>query len=140
MTSVGHRLHPHTADLVLEVWGPTREAALAEAVRALAATYAAPRGEARQEVRFTVRGATDADLLVALLDETVYLSDTRGLVPIDAVVTTPADGADGLKGSFMAAMVDDVEAVGPAPKAVARSDLVAGPDDGGWRGRVTIDV
>lgn len=137
MTSAGHRLLPHTADLILEVWGPTREEALAEAIRALAATYAEPRGDRREAVPFTATGASDADLLVALLDETVYLADARGLVAIDAAVTASADG---VQGTFFAVTVDDVEVVGPAPKAVSRSDLVAGPDDDGWRGRVTVDV
>jgi SHS2 domain-containing protein len=110
---------------------------LAEAIRALAATYAEPRGDTREAVPFAIRGATDADLLVAVLDETVYLTDARGLVAVDATVTASADGVEGI---FAVVTVDDVEAVGPAPKAVARSDLVAGPDSGGWRGRVTVDV
>ena len=67
----------------------------------------------------------------------MYLTDARGLVAVDATVTASADGVEGI---FAAVTVDDVEVVGPAPKAVARSDLVAGPDDGGWRGRVTVDV
>jgi SHS2 domain-containing protein len=137
MNAVGHSLHPHTADLVLEVWGPSREEALAEAVRGLAATYAEPRSEQREEAPFAVRAATDEDLLVGLLDETIYLADARGRVALDATVRRSVDG---VTGTLVTGAADDVDQVGPVPKGVSRSDLVAGPDDGGWRARVTIDV
>lgn len=138
MNDVRHRVRPHTADLILEVYGPTREAALAEAVRALAATYAEPQTDERVTVAVSVSGTTDAEVLVGVLDETIYLADTRGLVAVDADL---GSSEEAVSGTFTTVPVTGVEVIGAVPKAVARTDLAAGPDrDGGWWGRVTVDV
>ena len=52
----GHRTVPHTADLRVEAWAPTREACLAEAVRGLVdrfAVVAAARTRHTAERRFS---------------------------------------------------------------------------------------
>ncbi|HEV8559398.1 MAG TPA: archease [Actinophytocola sp.] len=40
--SRGHRAVPHTADIRIEAWAPTREACLGEAVAALVESFADP--------------------------------------------------------------------------------------------------
>ena len=78
----GHRGMPHTADLGIEAWAPTREECLAEAVRGLVDSFAAvaglrPQGRASRHV--TAR--PDADLLVAVIDEVIYRLDANGEIP-----------------------------------------------------------
>lgn len=132
--TAGHRLVPHTADVRIEAWGPSRAAAFGEAVTALASSYASWPPEVHvTEVPVVLTADSDEELLVALLDEAVFLPDARGLVPIRAAVT--ADGA--VLGCVFAAAV---QIVGPVPKGISWSDLVCGPDDGGWRCAVTVDV
>jgi len=46
----GHRSVPHTADLRIEAWGPTREDSIAEAVRGLVESFADISGTAYQHV------------------------------------------------------------------------------------------
>jgi SHS2 domain-containing protein len=52
---VGYRLLPHTADVVVQAWAPTRAACLAEAVRGLVAVFADTAGVvASRSVAFTL--------------------------------------------------------------------------------------
>ena len=74
-----HRSIPHTADLRIEAWGPTREECIAEAVRGLVESFAVvagrqPHGRAWRHV--TAR--SDEDLLVALIDEVIYRVHVHG--------------------------------------------------------------
>ncbi len=78
------------------------------------------------------------ELLVALLEEAIYVLETAGLVPIDASLTDEDQAS--LTGSLTVVDVADVELVGAVPKAVARNDLFFGLEHGGWRCRCTIDV
>lgn len=140
-TGQGHRLLPHTADVRLEAWAPTREGCLAEAVRALAETFVDRTTPApTTSMPVTLAATTDIDLLVALLEEALYATDVLGLVPLDAhLAISPADGA--LTGHVDAARVEDLVQTGSAPKAVTRWDLRFGPDEVGvWRCLVTLDV
>ena len=135
----GHRLLPHTADVVLEAWGPTREDCLVEAVRGLVASFADTAGLAASgSVPFTLGPAGDEELLVRLLEEVIYLVDVEGVVPTGANVEAAADG--GLSGRFEVASLAPDMVVGPAPKAVAWHELSLVHQHGAWRCRVTIDV
>jgi len=138
-TPAGHRLLPHTADVRLSAWGPTREACLDQAVRALAEVFVeVPAGVATARVPVRLPPAFDAELLVALLEEVLFVVDVRGLVPVAARVEV---GPDGLRGWFAAVGLGGLEQVGSVPKAIARSDLEFGRDDAGtWRAVVTVDV
>jgi SHS2 domain-containing protein len=140
MTPRGHRLLPHTADVRLEAWGPTREDCLAEAVRALAASFVEWTGTpTTSPLAVDLPAApSDADLLVALLEEVIYAVDVLGVVPIDAHLA-PDGGA--ITGTFDAAALAALVAVGSAPKAITRHGLWFGQDDdGAWRCSVTVDV
>lgn len=134
----GHRVVPHTADVVLEAWAPTREACLAQAVQALAASFVDARGAPTRPVPFTVRPDTDDELLVRLLDEVVFLVDARDLLPLTADVAAASDG--GLTGTFAAAPIETVEVVGAPPKAVAHHGVLLERRRDHWFARVTIDV
>lgn len=157
MTGVpaGYRLLPHTADVRLLAWGPTREACLDQAVRALAAVFvelpggvpasppggvpACPPAGVPTRVPVELPPGPDAELLVGVLEEALFLVDVRGLVARAAELHP--DGEGGLRGTLDAVALADVVPVGSVPKAIARSGLRFGEDDdGAWRCVVTVDV
>ena len=91
----GHRLLPHTADVRIESWAPTRDAAVEEAVCALAEVYGRPAPSATtREVSRRVEPADDEDLLVAALEEAVYLLDATSLAAVAARVVPRSDGVE----------------------------------------------
>lgn len=95
--------------------------------------------DAAEPVALALDPARDDDLLVALLEEVLYLVEVLGVVPSAAAVTERDDG--GLGGFFDVVRVGQVEEVGAAPKAITRGDLRFGPrPDGTWSCRVTVDV
>ena len=134
----GYRGVPHTADLRVEAWAPTREECMAQAVRGVCASFldlTGVTGGRRRDV--VVRAERDEDMLVALLDEVVYRLDTEGEVPVD-VELAPADG--GVRGVLWMADAGSLPVTGAAPKAVTLHGLAMtrGPD--GWTCSVTLDV
>ena len=134
----GHRSVPHTADIRIEAWAPTREACLAEAVAGLVASFLDTAGARSVRTATVDRTAgSDTDTLVEVLDEVIYLLDTQGAVPIDTEVVAGADGP-GMR--LHLAPVAEVRPIGAVPKAVTLHDLRFGRTDGGWSCAVTIDV
>jgi SHS2 domain-containing protein len=93
---------------------------------------------ATREMPLEVNAALDEDLVVALLDDVIYLVDADGLVVTG--VTLDEDETGGFEGCFLVAPVSEVEAVGPPPKGVSRSDLTFERADSGWRCHVVVDV
>ncbi|MFB7631099.1 archease [Streptomyces sp. NPDC056149] len=140
----GHRSVPHTADLRVEAWGPTREVCLAQAVRGVCESFLdmagakaarGPTGARHREV--TVRADTDEDLLVALLEEVVYWLDTQNEAPVEAELT-PVRG--GLRALLSMTDIGSLPVTGAAPKAVTLHGLSCGSGPDGWRCSVTLDV
>jgi SHS2 domain-containing protein len=134
----GHRTLPHTADLRIQAWAPTREACLAESLTGLVASFADTAGaEPGWTVTANLAANTDEDALVAVLDEVIYLLDTQHAVPL-AVEVQPQ--INGLQLQLQLATVDRIELTGAVPKAVTLHQLhiTRGPD--GWSCEVTVDV
>ena len=136
----GHRTVPHTADLRLEAWAPTREACLAEAVRGLVdsfAVVAAARPRHTAERRFIA--SSDEDLLVVIVEEVIYRLDADGEIPVAVAVRSAPEG--GVVLVLPLADVTEAEITGPAPKAASLHDLRCAPDPAGrWSCGITIDV
>lgn len=134
----GHRLVPHTADLRVEAWAPSREECIAEtvvgSVRSFVDTSAAPVAVERAS---RVVAATDEDLLVGVLEETIYLMDVAAVVPVQVTLHPMDDGAE-----VTFAMVDirALQQVGAVPKAVSLHGLRLARTDDGWSSSVTLDV
>jgi SHS2 domain-containing protein len=118
----GHRALPHTADVILEAWGPDLAACLEEAVVALASLYVDTTG-ARVVERRLVRllPAAPSELLISLIDEAIFALDTGTAVPVGAEVATRGDG--GLDISLQLAARDSITPTGASPKGVSRSNL-----------------
>lgn len=135
----GHRAVPHTADVKIEAWAPTRERCVAEAVAALVSSFAdLSDAGTPTETRFQVRAGTDADLLVAVLDEVIFRLETEARLPVAVDVSA----TNGLLDVRMACVeTDRVRPVGAVPKAVALHELRFDRyPDGGWSCAVTVDV
>lgn len=136
----GHRTVPHTADLRVEAWGPTREACLTEAVLGLVdsfAVVAAARPRHTAERRFVA--SSDEDLLVAAVEEVIYRLDADGEIPVTAAVRPAPEG--GVVLTLPLADVNEAEIIGAVPKAASLHDLRCAPDaTGRWSCGITIDV
>ncbi|USC14771.1 MULTISPECIES: archease [Rhodococcus] len=138
MNGSGYRSVPHTADLRIEAWAPTRDECIAQAVRGAVASFAdiSSAGPGRVRKRpLTADG--DEDLLVAVLDEVIYLLDTAGEIPIDVVVESGGGTAEARFSMVDAAAVPQIGAV---PKAVSLHELRLDRGPEGWSCSVTLDV
>jgi SHS2 domain-containing protein len=78
-TARGHAVRPHTADVVIEAWGPTAAACYEEAAGAFVGVFAdigdSPSGVTE---RFDVGPGRPEDLLVLLLEEVRVAAEARG--------------------------------------------------------------
>jgi SHS2 domain-containing protein len=136
----GHRTVPHTADLRIEAWAPTREECLAEAVRGLVGSFAVVAGlPPRARARRHLVARLDEDLLVAVIDEVIYRLDADGQIPVSVTVRRVPDG--GVVVLFALVPVAGVEITGAVPKAASLHGLRCAPDAAGrWSCAVTVDV
>ncbi|HXW32589.1 MAG TPA: archease [Acidimicrobiales bacterium] len=139
MDTRGHRLLPHTADSVVEAWGPDRPACLVEAMEALVDIFAEP-GDAAVTctLPLSAEAASSADVLVSLLEEVIYVTEVLGVVPVRFHLADTEDG--GVAGDMEVVEAAQVELVGPVPKAVSYHGLDIAEHDGTWRCRVLVDV
>lgn len=134
----GHRTVPHTADVRVEAWAPTRDECVAEAVLAAVETYVDTSGvHAQTAHEWRLPDSSDEDLLVAVLDEVIYLSDATSRVPVDIEIVPDEEGVE-----VRLDMVDvtRLPQTGAVPKGVSLHGLrlAAGPE--GWSCSVTLDV
>lgn len=128
------------ADLEIAVAGPTAADCLAAAVEGLAASLtevdrtAEPRSEDVEVAADDLPG-----LLVRLVDELILRLDTDGEL---AVGLTDAEVADHtLRGRLRLVDLATVTVHGDAPKAATWHGLALEPaTEGGWRGRVMVDL
>ena len=118
----GHQLLPHTADVIADAWGPDVEACIEEAVAALVDVYAEERSIAvRDRLSVGVAQGPLSDMLLAALDEVIFVLDTSPTVPVGARAHRRGDG--GLDIELQLASRADVEPTGAVPKAISRSGL-----------------
>ena len=135
----GHRLAPHTADLIIEAWGPSRTECCAQAVLALVEAFVHPLDPvSTTPVPFEFERADDDELIVRLLEEVIYVVEVLGVVPLSAQIGTVAGG--GIAGHFDVTPVDRVELIGAVPKGVSRHGLYCAQEGPTWFARATVDV
>ncbi len=135
----GHRQLPHTADRVLEAWGPDRATCLSEALLALVESFAeVPDRAAVQVLPLGASAGGAKDVLVSLLEEVIYAVDALGVVPLRFHLAEAEDGS--LAGDMEVVRTSEVELVGSVPKGVSYHALEIASSDGGWRCRVLVDV
>jgi len=136
----GHRTVPHTTDLRVEAWGPTRESCLNEAVQGLVDSFAVvAAARPRHTAQRRLTASSDEDLLVAVIEEVIYRLDADGEIPVTATVR-PAPGG-GVVLTLPLADVNEAEITGAVPKGASLNDLHCAPDaTGRWSCGITIDV
>lgn len=129
---------PHTADLMIEAWGPDRRRCVAEAVLALCESFADAGGcFPAGTVELRTMADRDPARLVEVLEEVIYLLDAEGVVAVG--VDVAGSDAD-LVCRFEVVPMAQVTLVGSTPKAVSWHGLAIGPDEQGWSCHVVIDV
>lgn len=136
--SRGHRVVSHTADLRVEAWAATREDCIAETALATVESFVDTAPAGLPTVRnAAVHADSDEDLLVAVLDELIYLMDTTGEVPVDLVVEPEAGGATV---RFGMVPTEGLPQVGAVPKAVSLHGLRMTEGAERWQSSATLDV
>ena len=76
----GHRALPHTADVILEAWGPDFASCCEEAVAALADVYVdAGRADAVEQRSVHLGPGSEESLLLEVLEEVIFTSTQRKL-------------------------------------------------------------
>lgn len=137
-TSSGHRSVPHTADLRIEAWAPTRDGCIRQAVLGTVESFLDL--ESAHAVHTRLRRLTadrDDDLLVAVLEEVIYLLDTVGETPVDLRLRDVDGGVDV---TFATTDASTLVQVGAVPKAVSLNELRFSQGRHGWPCAVTLDV
>jgi SHS2 domain-containing protein len=137
-TARGHRTVAHTADLRVEAWAPSRDLCITEAVLGTVAAFvdtSAAVVVGSRSRRFDRE--SDEDLLVAILDEVIFLMETVQEIPVDLEVE-PRDG--GVEVRFDMVALGELPQVGAVPKGVSLYELRFEPDHRGWWCSVTLDV
>jgi SHS2 domain-containing protein len=134
-----YRLLPHTADVIVEAFGPSMSACLEAAVKGATAAFADVRGiEATGKRHVHLRADSDETILVALLEEVIFLLDAEDLVVVRAHL--PVARSDVVTGWFDTVDKALVVVVGSPPKAVAYHELELHSDAHGYRCRFVLDV
>ena len=134
----GRRTVPHTADLRIEAWAPTRDACIEQAVRGTVESFLDTCSAGRKCIRRrTLRAASDEDLLAAVLEEVIYLLDTEGEVPVDVDLR---ERGGSVELCFTMADARSLAQLGTIPKAVCLNEIRLSQDSTGWRALVTLDV
>lgn len=137
-SEAGHRTVPHTADLRVEAWAPTREGCIAEAVLGTVASFVDTTSVHPDRTHHCRLAAhSDEDLLVAVLDEVIYRLDTENEAPVDVELDATDEG---LEVRFAMCDATELPQVGAVPKAVSLHELSLARGPVGWRCSVTLDV
>jgi len=129
------RFVEHVGEVEVEIEASTPAAVLEEAVGAVAALLSTENssGGPRATHEVTVAGRDLPALLPGLVDELVFLADTEGFLPLAGEATI-----EGLTARVTVSGV--VGRPAPLVKAATLHRLLLEPGNGGWRGRVVLDV
>jgi protein archease len=139
LSGEGRRLLPHTADCIIEAWGPDEVSCATQALVGLVESFAAlPDAPATQLLPMTGSLGGPEDVLVSLLEDVICTIDVLSVVPVRFHLAEVENG--GIAGDMEVVPADDVEVVGPVPKGVSYHQLSMAREDGGWRCHVLVDV
>lgn len=135
----GHRLVPHTADCIMEAWGPDRVTCITEALLCLVESFAdVPDSPATTLVPLACGPAGEEDLLVCLLEDVITDIDVLSAIPVRFHLGETEDG--GIAGDMEVVSSEGVELIGPVPKGVSYHELSMTRSPGGWMCHVLFDV
>jgi SHS2 domain-containing protein len=129
---------PHTADVILEAWGPDLAACCEQALAALTDLYVEAGAAAVEERTVHLDPGPAEALLLGALEEVIFTLDTAAVVPVRTGVRAAADG--GLDLVLALADPQDVVATGAVPKAISRAELDVDVGPARVRCRFLVDV
>jgi SHS2 domain-containing protein len=139
LVSGRYEILEHTADVGIEASGATAEEmfeASAEGLAGLMGAWLPGEGEPRDVI---VEASDREALLVAWLDEILYLREVKDLLFGRFEVHSVSDGELEATVTAAPAAERDVEGVGIKAATFHRLEVSRQPD-GSWRGRVYLDV
>lgn len=123
----GHRLLPHTADVIVEAWGVDELTCAEEAARGLLELCVSGVPEPEAGLWMSEVAVSQPDVVRSVLDDVVFALDTSECVPVSAHVDRTADSRVML--SLGLARRDSVRLTGAAPKAIVMmAPEPTGPD------------
>jgi SHS2 domain-containing protein len=130
---------PHTADLIIEAWGPARNVCIEQVVLGLVGSFIDVRSAVASGSLITdIPAMDDVESLISILEEVIYVVDTKGMVPV--AVSLREGSAGGVRAVFDVIPLEQVKSIGPAPKGIARHAVRFGEDDSGWSCHLVVDV
>lgn len=127
--------------MAIEVRARSLEGCFARAAAGMFACFTAPAlpAASMQAVEVEVEADGPGELLVAWLEELLYLSEVKGIALHEFTITDLSDRK--AKGWARGPRIGEGEvAVGPAVKAVTRHGLEVRKEGGNWVARVLFDV
>jgi SHS2 domain-containing protein len=130
---VTHEWRDHTAEVELVLRADSPEDVFREAADAFGRFVELHSGGEPANHVLELEARDHATLLVALLEELIYLADTEGFVPDDSVVE--------LSGNHLRVdLAGRRTSVQPIVKAATYHNLAFERADGSWQARVILDV
>ncbi len=137
MSEAGHRQIDHTADLALELWGPSEVELLSEAARAIVAIMTDGRTIGRDELRrFEISAVDREDRLVQWVNEIIFLAVTNGFLFAEAEIELQT----GALLANVAGEPDAADHITGELKSATYHDLVLEERGSSWWARLVIDV
>lgn len=134
----GHRRLPHSTDVIVSAWAPTRDECVEQAVRGMVSCFAeVTRRAPDQTVQFSLSPDSDGALLVGVLEEAIFTAHARGLIPVRTHLWSTGGGE--VRGEFDVLPGCAVHIHGRVPKAVTLNQLSLHAG-GAWRCKITVDV
>ncbi len=136
----GFEIFAVTADKGIRAWGAGPQEAFRQAARALWGLMVEPAGvEPRRTIPVAVEAADREALLVAWLNELLYLYDARGFIGQDCTISGLTETH--LDAELAGETVDLARHVVVSHvKAVTYHQLHVGPTEKGWEAQVVVDV
>lgn len=140
---MGYRFVEHTADLGIEVWGESLDELFAEALVAFTDTLTeVERVDEQREVTIELSAPGLEELLVAWLEELLFLYETEGLLcrRAEVAVVELPDGPTLAAGAFGEVHDLDRQPLKTLVKAITYHRLAVTRKAGGYRAQVILDL
>lgn len=129
---------PHTADVIVEAWGPDDLACAREAAQALIEICVSGQPDPEAGLWVAELDGPQRDLVRSVLEEVVFALDTSALVPVSAQVERSGDRDVTLRLGL--AHRASVRLTGAAPKAIVMLEPEPVASNGLSRCRFLVDV
>ena len=138
--AAGFEIFAVTADKGIRAWGPDRTSVFRQAALGLWSLMVDPVAVARRHMTpVTVDAADRETLLVAWLNELLYLYEAKDVIGADCAILSLT--ATHLDAEVLGEAVDTTRhAVMSHVKAATYHQLRVGPTADGWEARVVVDV